>query len=192
MFIYIGLDLSITNTGISIFNEDGELLRATEVSSTDTSVPDIERFRNTAKKVYQTIKTKVVAGSELFILYEDYAFNSPGQKTRLAENAAIIKHMLYVKLNVPAENFMSCSVNTLKKFAAGKNAGQGKGPVMVGCMKKWDFETKSDDVADAYVLGRMARELHYWKIHKEPRPELLVYEKECVETVRKKNGFKKR
>lgn len=185
---YLGLDISITNTGFALF-KDQEVVKTGSVSSVSTNTHDTERFATSAILLMDILGSLGVKSGNLFCLVEDYAMRASGQITRMAENAGIFKYLLYDEFDAIAN---VCSVQTLKKYAAGYKAGKGKGPVMVGAYKKWGFETNSDDIADAYVLGKMAQELHYWVEHKEVHQSLLKYEQECIETVRKRNKYTKK
>jgi len=187
---FVGLDLSITSSGYSIFDEDGDLLAADVVLSKADGIEDIPRFDKIADLLARKIRLHTgMKMPSIYYVLEDYAFRSKGQITRIAENTGIIKHRLFTEFNALPN---VCSVLTLKKFAVGYKPGKGKGPVMVGVYKKWGFETKSDDIADAYALGRLAKELYYWTIHKKSRNELFKYEKEAIETVRKRNKYLKK
>jgi len=192
MDFFLGLDLSITNSGVVLLNDSGELLRAFDISSDrDKDISDEARFDQTAERIMSTVGTKFKPEvSKVMVLVEDYAYKG-AQLTRLAENAGVIKNKLHTCKRFDT-SINVCSPLTLKKFAAGKKAGKGKGPVMVGCYKKWGFATNSDDIADAFTLAKLAKELKYWIDNRKPNPDLLAYEKECVETVRKRNNYTKK
>jgi len=63
----------------------------------------------------------------------------------------------------------------LKKFASGKGNTK-KDELAVHIYKKWGFESKSDNIRDAYVLARMAMAL-------DDKLDLTAYQKEALKKV---------
>jgi hypothetical protein len=187
---YIGIDLSISSTGIVVLDGNTtEPLLAEAILSKKPDRGDLDRFIDIAERISDKIgSVRVVGEIALFVLMENMAFGAKGQLTRLAELRGIVQYQLLKNLHI---RVLYASIQTLKKYAAGRGAGKGKGPVMVGCYKSWGFETQCDDIADAYVLAQMAKELDYFIFNRKVNQELPKYRQECIETIRKGNKIKK-
>lgn len=183
MIYTVGLDMSITCTGVVVLDGDSIQLPKTQAEiKTKPEDGDIERFSLITNKIEEIITEEVLDNPNTVIFAENMAFGAKGQITRLAELRGIVRYCLYQRYN---KHVVFVSTTTLKKFAVGKQAGKGKGPVMVGCLKSWGFETQSDDIADAYVLARIARMYNDVKIQKKDNINEPKYRFECLDTIEK-------
>lgn len=73
----------------------------------------------------------------------------------LGELAGVVKMTCHTRLESPAKYPLKVPPATLKKFATGKGNAR-KPEVIVSVYKKWGQELIDDNLADAYVLARMA------------------------------------
>ncbi|MED3974586.1 hypothetical protein P4639_14430 [Priestia megaterium] len=139
---YVGLDLS-TKTGIVVLDEQGSILRQSEVKKTIKENPG---------DMYDLILdvTKLV-GPEDVVVMEGFGFAS---KTGfLLGGIGWGVRMELWKRNIP---YYLAAPTALKKFATGSGVAD-KRKLAVAVNNKWGFFDDSDNVTDAYILAQMAR-----------------------------------
>ena len=93
---------------------------------------------------------------------EDFAYGATNQ---MAKMGGLGWHFRIMMSRTPW-HFATCPVNVLKQVATGKGNAQ-KDQVMLGVYKRWQFESDDNNVADAYVLGRIAH-MAYGKLLPSP------------------------
>lgn len=177
---FVGLDISITETGFCVLNHNGELATFGSIP-TKVGEPDVIRFFN----IVDSLCSEIEPGSDDKFMIEQYAYASKGNITRIAELGGMVKYQLYAIHGVPANNFWVATPQSLKKYATGSGA-VGKGSVIKAVYKKWNFDTENDNVADAFVLAKLMRAVHEWP---STKPE-LKYESDTLKAVFKRNSDK--
>lgn len=144
--ITLGFDLSYTATGVAML--DKFIQTDTWKHPAQLTGPErLEWFRAEVEDTVSRIKPTCVA-------VEGYAFGAKAQQHKLGELGGIVKHQLWVM----GVDTLIVPPTSLKKFATGKGACP-KGAVMVAVYKRWDYEAKDDNQADAIVLAHIARAL---------------------------------
>ena len=184
---FVGIDVGITTTGICILQEDGTY-EPIEVSVPNSvmALNDFSRFDWLLNSICAAIGYKKEPSMYMF---EDYAMWGKGQITRIAEFTGQLKRAIYLaqiqRISGPNYGIFVASPNTLKKFATG--AGKGKKSLIIKAVyKKWDFDTDSDDVADAFVLAKMCHLLFSYMGSLTGKAD-LKYEHECMVAILKQN-----
>lgn len=85
------------------------------------------------------------------VVIEHYAFSSLTLSTSVSIGA-IIRYKLFLM----SRNWLEVPPTVLKKWTTGK--GNAKKPDMAVSVKaRWDFESKSHDLIDAYALARLGQ-----------------------------------
>ncbi len=150
--VYAGIDQSLTGTGVVIFDDQANLLEQKLISTKPGQVPmdEINRFISLFNQVYSTI-VAVAAGRQVCALMEDFAYSQPHQMAALGG----LGWHFRIMMSRTDWHFGTCSTNILKKVATGKGAVP-KEQVILGVYKRWTFESSDNNIADAYVLGRLA------------------------------------
>jgi Holliday junction resolvasome RuvABC endonuclease subunit len=150
--VYVGIDQSLTGTGLIIFDDQANLLHQQCISTKPGQVPmdEVNRFISLFNQVHEAV-TRIAAGRTVCAVMEDFAFSQPHQMAALG---GLGWHFRIMMSRTPW-HFATCSTNNLKKVATGKGACQ-KEQVILGVYKRWTFESSDNNVADAYVLGRLA------------------------------------
>lgn len=141
--ITIGLDTSLTSTGLSVW--DGDFIDAVNIKTNPSTGTDIERMSYIADAVSDFVDNY----KPELIGIEDHAFHPKmGGDTRPREVAAIVKYCLY-QMNYP---FVLLSIRTVKKYATGDgNADKKK---MLECAREIWEECPNHDVADSLHMSR--------------------------------------
>lgn len=150
--IYVGIDQSLTGTGVAIFNADGYLLR-TDLFGTKpglTPLEEVERFISLFADVHNAVQ-KIVPFKPVCAVMEDFAF---AQAHQMAKLGGLGWHFR-IMMSRTNWHFATCPTTVLKQIACGKGNAQ-KDQIMLGVYKRWTFESSDNNIADAYVLGRIA------------------------------------
>ncbi len=156
MPVYVGIDPSISNTGVVVLSERGSLLAAFDGKQAYRGkiAYDIARYLAQAEFIAAKLKDYDISG----IAYEDYSFGSIHRGMSLAEYGGILKAALYrlwpsvITLVAPCTN---------KKFATGcGQAGKERmaNQALLECPELG--QDASQDIFDAYFLAKYALYSH--------------------------------
>lgn len=148
MDYYIGLDLSLTATGVCIIGEDNTQFFTIKTKPEKYRSPE-ERFEYIKNEVIRLLPDCPFV---VFIAIEDYSYGSVGQSFSKAELHGLIKNALFTR----SYEFTQYSPNSLKKFASGKG-NSGKDVVIKCVYQHWGHDLTDNNQADACVLAHMAR-----------------------------------
>lgn len=172
----IGLDLSLTSTGIVSLVEVGKdwgvhsSLHVGHSLKRDAAVREkIERYVVIAAAVLDTVRQ--FKGMEVTVGIEGYAYSKKGAQNDLAELQGIVKSQLWLGERIEP---VIVSVTEARKLVLGTGSPKGskKGKTKEGVakiLKGMGLEFDSDDEADAYVIAKCVA------MNLEPRqPELLL------------------
>jgi crossover junction endodeoxyribonuclease RuvC len=182
----IGLDLSITQTGYCIVNEEKKIIdNGVILTKPKDFDSDMARFDFIATEIFGKVGNH---GCDAAFI-ENYAYAARGNLTRLAELAGIIKHDLFCTWGLAqGEKCFVVAPATLKKYILGSGVGD-KNLILKYVFTKWGVDIDNDNIADAYGLARMGVDFlecikngSYVCKHK--------YEDECIKAVAKQNGIK--
>lgn len=156
-WIYVGIDHSLTGTGVAILGDKGGLICLETVSceSQGTSVRHrVWRFRGLADSVSELVQRYIGNGVTIAVCcFEGYSFGS-----NKAHHSAIIESGYEVRsrmVSLVAGSIFEVAPSTLKKFACGKGNAD-KSAVVSSMTKKHGVEFGNDNEADAYALARCA------------------------------------
>ena len=178
MTAIIGLDLSLTSSGVAVKPALADNRKEKVFAIPTTAKESIE---DRWKKIALGIKHEVRAGDSCFI--EDYAYGMPSQRsnlTTLAEVGGIIKFML-LNMGVPV---FPVSPGTLKKWATGKGNAK-KEDMKLAVYKKFGREFVTSDEADAFLLADFGNCV----LQRDAllQRKLLAYERAALVEYRKKH-----
>lgn len=147
----IGLDLSLTSTGVA--RADGSSLR---IRSKKTGP---ERLHEIQEAVAILIR-----GADLCII-EGYSYGSKGRSVfQIGELGGVIRHFLW-EYGLP---YVEVAPSALKKFATGRG-NAGKDEVLAAAIRRLDYQGSSNDEADALFLRHMA--LTHYELSVIPFPQ---------------------
>jgi len=144
---YVGLDLSLTGTGMVKLSKDEEILYK-NVFSTGASTQIEERILTISFEIL----SRIVYESMIYI--EGLSYGSRGQK--MLEISGL-HYCIRCQLTKDGRPFKIIPPTTLKKFITGTGRAQ-KNLMLLKIYKKFGIEFDSDNIADAYSLARLALE----------------------------------
>lgn len=177
----VGLDLSLTGTGMTIVGpDDGTYCWSTHVQ-TQPDTLSLARYREIANTLLKNTKPEDV------VFVEDYAFGKVGKGgtnniTSLAELGGVVKTFAWLR-NGKAP--LPISSSTIKKWASGKgNMPKDKMPLAV--YKKWGVEFPDNDQTFSLALA----DLGYHVLNPEsPKRKLTVYEEQIIVSIYKQHSL---
>lgn len=148
--VVVGLDPSLTSTGLVTLDQTGNVVRAEVIAPRRRGATGVERLNDFWLQVAERVAG--IPEQSLWVI-EGYAMGMPrgsSPLTYLAELGGVIRLGLYRAgmriVNVPPAR--------LKKFACGVGNAK-KDEVRLHVYKRWGFEHPSNDVVDAYALARL-------------------------------------
>ena len=138
----MGLDLSLTSTGMVVLKTDG----AAESMTLTSKFKDVVRLADLSEKVRMAIQLY----RPKLVVIEGYSFGSQTAVAGLAELGGVVKCALF-EMQQP---FIVVPPARLKKFACGRGNAK-KDEIRLAVYKRWGFEAPTNDEVDAYVLARI-------------------------------------
>lgn len=153
----IGVDPSITNTGVVILDPGGTLFGCCNAGAfgKDRSLPEIQRHINQRDRIVNFLESLgVFPGKNTVLAWEDYSFNSTHKAYSLAEYNGVLKSSLF---NYSPNPIIYVPPLRLKKFATGN--GHADKNMMIArakaeCAELGDKPTS--DICDAFFLAKYA------------------------------------
>ena len=166
---FLGIDPSLTGTGLVLINEDYSILDMIKLSTPARGVERLFHLQNKLLEVldkYTTIRQICVEGP---------ALRETGKIFDLGQWAGILylelyKHGLTPTIVAPMQ---------LKKYVSGLGKNQGKPVVMLDVFKNFGEEIRDNDLADAYVLARIAHDF-YGLCNEAELPNIKKYQLEVL------------
>jgi len=144
---FVGIDLSLTATGFLVLDSNGGVVHQ-EIISTNSKQLIEDRISYITNKILSSLRRE----DRIFI--EGLSFGSQGNS--LMELAGL-HYYLRTHLKQKGFTFKVISPSSLKKFMTGKGNCK-KDLVLLNVYKKFGVEFCDSNLADAYVLARMALE----------------------------------
>jgi len=150
--IFVGLDLSFTETGAVCINESGQIVDKTLIKTDSKNTPE-KRIIQIEHSIYKftPVPPKMVYIEDKFV---------GRNKKQVLYDGGLLYHIVIsmVKRNSP---YKIINPTTLKSFVIGtkgKKKGSKKELMLLHCYKKWGVEFENNNLCDAYCLARMALE----------------------------------
>ena len=149
--IYIGIDPSLTGTGIVVLDEQGNVLDKVCISTKARQKIE-ERYDVVMKGVYDVLAN--MPEGDQGIAIEGLSFGSKGSS--MLELAGL-HYLIRYRLFFHGIFFSVVPPQTLKKFVCGKGNVK-KEQMLLQTYKRWGLEFQDNNICDAYCLARYAME----------------------------------
>jgi Holliday junction resolvasome RuvABC endonuclease subunit len=149
--MYLGLDLSLTGTGIVIIDDDYNIIIKELLHVEARETERLFFLEEMLLKILSPYKEKIFLSA-----YETPAFRADGQQFSMGEWSGLVKTNLF-KMGLPLLKVVPLQ---LKKYVSGQGKGE-KGLIILDVFKNFGVEIRQNDQADAYVLSRIAHDFDY-------------------------------
>jgi crossover junction endodeoxyribonuclease RuvC len=160
--IIVGLDLSLTSTGVAICTSETEEVYTLKKSK-HTGVKRLIELRETIREI--------VTDADMVVV-ENYAFGARNQAHQAGELGGVVKVMLHEM----GKKWILVAPTQLKKFVAG-GGRRTKELIIMQVYKRWGVECFTSDEADAFTLAKIGQAL-------VGDIELTKFQKEVIEKLR--------
>ncbi len=156
--IIIGIDPSLTSTGIVSVNEFGIILTSEAVKS---KLFGVKRLSDIKEQMIPKVRYDADEGEETMVFIEGYSYGSLNNREILGELGGMIRLMLFEQ-EIP---FIDVAPTSLKKFVTGKGNAD-KIAMALGIQKTWGKDFETTDQADAFALCQLG--LAYMELIPDP------------------------
>ena len=189
---YIGMDLSLECSGLSIINDNGTTVLTAAIKSNrlgDNIEDRFERYYNILDQIVVILESYMNKISCIAI--EQISYGSQGRIVQLAESATLIKDYVLKGKNKDC-NIIEVAPKSLKKFILGKVESKGKNSKKLIVEKvnyEYNEKIEDDNIADSLVLAQIAK-CYFETKNNICEKEYFKYQKEVVVQLLKKYKFK--
>ena len=150
--LIMGLDLSLTGTGIVVIDQDGRVKLHSEVGFSLTrqssQAKRIERLLHISREILRVANDLKVTDVGI----ENYAFRAKGAQNDLGELHGTVKTQLYLR-GIVAEYLAPTEARKLV-FNTGKRVDKKQ---VIGLLEEMGFTYTSHNIADAHVIAEAYR-----------------------------------
>lgn len=151
--IYIGIDPSLTGTGIVVLDDQGNVLDKACVK-TKAGVRIEDRFQEIIFGIWEMIHL-YQASHTLKVFIEGLSFGS--KSASMLELAGLHYFLRHYLLHTLHAGFSVIPPQSLKKWVCGKGNVK-KEQMLLQTYKRWGLEFQDNNICDAYCLARYAME----------------------------------
>lgn len=176
IIMYLGLDLSLTGSGVVIIDDNYSILFSETLS---VKSRDVERLLFLENKLFNILQDKSITIAAI----EGPAYQDTGRIFELGEWAGVVKLNLY-KLSIP---YIIVAPMQLKKYVSGSGKSGKKELILLDVFKNFGEEIRDNNIADAYVLSRIARDFYYLKNGKEY--DIKKYQEDVIKKISRGCGI---
>jgi Holliday junction resolvasome RuvABC endonuclease subunit len=175
----IGIDQSLTGTGIASIDDDGTLLMTQTVET--SKMRGVERLAQICQVVEEMCDN---VGEKYVVAREGYSFGSKGRATfSLGELGGCLDLTLYQIENPNLKSYYIIPPTTIKKLCLGSGAIKKDSAYLLKIFTTLGIEFANDNEADAYMIA-----VSLWKYLRSSKANsikgyyetLKVYEKEAI------------
>jgi hypothetical protein len=159
--MYIGMDLSLCNSGICVIDSNGKILQNFGIKTKATKEDLRSRYEryhfilDQLKHEMSFTKWKNIK----CIAIENYSYGSQGKIVQLVESGTIIRDYLFFNLSKYI-SFIEVAPISLKKFILGTVKNKGKEAKNIMCRevyKKYKVDIDDDNQIDSFLLANVAK-----------------------------------
>lgn len=183
--LYLGLDLSLADSGVCIINSGGEIVKIGSVITVNLGSRMDKRFKRYAQSA-KGIKSYILENNRsekiACCAVEQYSFGSKGRMVQIVENGTMIR---YVLRKYGVENIIEPYPMQLKKFLLGKvnKEMNAKNILCREVYKRYKVEINNDNQVDAFILAQLART--YDMYYSDDRKNCVIqkHQKEVIEKI---------
>ena len=152
----MGLDLSLTGTGVCVVSPDGEVVDQVQLGVPMTRKANVTQLTNRLLFIVNGIlevKTRSKVGRYAI---EDYAYGAKGSQNDLAELHGAVMVQMAIRFEMYAERY---SWSTLRKEILGR--GNFPKDDILPALRERGMDLRTADIADAYLVAERLRRRHH-------------------------------
>lgn len=171
---YVGLDLSLTATGFYVIRSDGTNDFMEIKTKPNEFSNEIARVDHVADVIIEKIKNYNIE----FIAMEDFF---SGQQAMSVIKLAILGSIVRYRLLNDGYSYLAFAPTQIKKFETG-SGNAPKDNMIKSVFKKHDFDTNSNNIADACATAYLGKA---YSEYKKGKKDFTKYELEVLKKIDK-------
>lgn len=153
MDLFLGLDLSLTCTGVVILTDTIHTNKSDDIVFQGTLDPASYKEEIRLGYLYTSLKGILEKHPIRFAGVEGAAYQKEGRLYELGQWAGVV-YLLFWEFSIP---FIEITPSQVKKYLTGKGAGS-KSTILLDIYKIHGIEFRNDNIADAYGVCLAARD----------------------------------
>jgi len=169
MLYFLGIDPSLTNSGLVVVDSKSAVYLETKLT---TSATGIERLFLLEKELIKFLDN---SPEFAFCCIEGPAHHASGKLIDIGKWLGILHLTLYKR----SITYIEVAPSQLKKYISGSGKNTGKETILLDIYKKYSIEFRDSDIADAFVLAKIAHDL-YLHIKNEEDNNLYKYQTDVL------------
>ncbi len=147
MASYLGIDASLTGTGLCLTTSVGDVVRLATIGTGELrAAPRLAEIKRVADLF--------IPADTIFAAIEGYAYHEVGRVFELGEVGGVLRLLVHER-NIP---YVEVPPASLKKFATGASGASKEH--MIAAAKEAGARPADDNQADAFFLARVASAFH--------------------------------
>lgn len=152
--LFVGLDPSLSSTGVVVLSPEGATLAAVSVKVPLEQAKAIARVVEIRRQVFEIIESCAAMADHVQCAVEGYAYS--GRSFTVAQ---LVEVGTSLRLGILDRGwaYSDISPSAVKAFALMPGRPKAKDKPFKEAKALWGFEHKSGDVVDAYVIAQAAR-----------------------------------
>jgi Holliday junction resolvasome RuvABC endonuclease subunit len=151
---YIGMDFSLTSTGVVVLDKYGNLMHNESIATSAKDGTTAERLQMVVDKLDRVFRDWPPRGVAWESINVGTHIKSLMDLSRVSGAMFRVMHE-HSQGDYDTPYLLMCNVSTLKKAAAGVDAK--KGHMLMEVLDKWGHKMGTDDEADAFVAAKLAQ-----------------------------------
>jgi hypothetical protein len=164
---FLGLDLSLTNSGVCLIDDLGEIALIDSIYSTSPEEKSVRsrilRYRKIAKDIVGKLGIPTFTEIEGIAIEENLPWGVYNIKP-LAESSSIIK-LSIIEMMPISKPILEINPSDLKKYILEEKNKKGQNTkvhIMEEIKEKFKIEIKDDNQADAFILATMSKDIYMY------------------------------
>jgi Holliday junction resolvasome RuvABC endonuclease subunit len=191
MKYFVGLDVSLSNTGLCIIDQKGKVKLLTskqtklETELVNDRINRCSYLGTVITQSVQAVATELCKDHIGCVAIESYSFASKGRLAQLIEAGYAVRSCFW------DTKMIEVAPIQLKKFILGKElmkkakGKEAKSIMIREVFKKYGLDIDNDDENDAFLLANIA--LLYYNVKNKNKPkDMFKYQEEVIEALIKK------
>jgi len=150
--IIIGVDPSLTSTGICVMDERGKILESLAIQPDNKGIERLASFRRVFKELISRIR---LTNIDIVAFIEGYAFGANNKREALGELGGVMKLSLYYD----GVEMVVVPPTVVKQYVTGKGNAD-KIAMALAVQKQYGHEFPTTDQTDAFALAEIGRAYH--------------------------------
>ena len=180
--MYLGLDLSLTATGICILGENNKIVLLNTIETESKPYITIQdrwyRYKYILQQIIEYIRPFSFSG----VAIENYSLASRGKIVQLVELGTLVRDYIIG----PDIFILEPTPTQVKKYLLGKVQKGAKNIMCREVYKKYKIDIDDDNQVDAFILAMIARGYDLYLRNKEKFMNLFIYQQEVIKAIHKK------